>query len=55
MPSPPTSRRVRYEFECERCGWKGTAPVLDAHLNAFCPACGRPAEFAEVLKRRRER
>jgi uncharacterized paraquat-inducible protein A len=46
---------VAYEFACTSCGWQGTQPTLDAHLNAWCPTCGRPAEFAEVLRLRAER
>jgi len=42
-----------FEFECPACAWKGTAPTFDAHLNPWCPACGKPAEFAEVLRVRR--
>lgn len=32
------------------CGWRGTEPVFDAHLAAFCPRCGRPAEFEAVAR-----
>lgn len=42
-----------YEFECGSCGWKGTEPTFDAHLNPWCPTCGRPAEFAEILRMKR--
>lgn len=44
---------VAFDFTCERCGWSGTDPVLDAHLNAFCRACGKPAEFTEVVRARK--
>lgn len=44
-----------FEFVCETCGWEGTDPTLDAHLNAFCPRCGRMAEFKEVVARRKTR
>lgn len=43
------------EFACEYCGWTGTAPVTDAHLNPFCPTCGKPADFAEIVRMRQER
>lgn len=46
---------VAFEFECPYCGWTGTQPTLDAHLNPWCPKCGKPAEFAELLRMRRER
>lgn len=63
MPTRPQNvdapRRARagvaFVFECPYCGWKGTQPVLDAHLHAFCPTCGKPAEFEEVLRLRRAR
>jgi uncharacterized paraquat-inducible protein A len=42
-----------FTFECEKCGWVGTDPTLDAHLHAFCPRCGRPAEFQEILRLRK--
>lgn len=46
---------MAFEFECAYCAWKGTAPTLDAHANAWCPRCGKPAEFAEVLRMRRDK
>ncbi len=46
---------MTYQFACERCGWEGTQPTLDAHLNPWCPKCGKPAEFAEVLALRRQK
>jgi predicted RNA-binding Zn-ribbon protein involved in translation (DUF1610 family) len=45
---------VAYEFACTSCGWSGTQPTLDAHFNAWCPKCGRLAEFAEILRKRAE-
>jgi hypothetical protein len=45
---------VAFAFECSYCGWTGTQPTLDAHLNPWCPACGKPAEFAEIARLRRE-
>ena len=44
---------MQFDFACERCGWTGTKPVLDAHANPWCPSCGKPAEFADVLRARR--
>lgn len=41
-----------YEFACAYCKWEGTDPQLDAHLHAWCPRCGKPAEFAEILRMR---
>ncbi len=38
------------EFLCESCGWEGTEPDLDPHLNAFCPKCGHPAEFRALVE-----
>jgi hypothetical protein len=43
---------MAFEFECS-CGWRGTDPSFDAHLNAWCPRCGKPAEFSELAKMRR--
>ncbi|MHB8604734.1 MAG: hypothetical protein ACYDCK_05715 [Thermoplasmatota archaeon] len=43
------------DFVCEHCGWAGTAPTLDAHLNPWCPRCGKPAEFKAVVEARRKR
>lgn len=43
------------EFVCEGCAWEGSDPVLDAHLFAWCPRCGRLAEFKELVARRRAR
>lgn len=43
---------MAFHFTCTACGWEGTQPTLDAHLNPWCPRCGRPAEFTEVLKAR---
>ncbi len=43
------------EFACEGCGWTGTEPVTDAHLNAFCPTCGRMADFAAFVRERAEK
>ncbi|HET6403837.1 MAG TPA: hypothetical protein VFH78_04265 [Candidatus Thermoplasmatota archaeon] len=42
-----------FDFECRSCGWSGTRPVLDAHLNPWCPTCGRPAEFGAIARMRR--
>jgi ribosomal protein S27AE len=44
-----------FEFECGYCGWTGTDPTTDAHLNPWCPKCGKPAEFAEIARLRREK
>lgn len=55
IPEAPIPAAMQYEFECPHCGWTGTQPTLDAHLNPFCPVCGKPAEFAEVLRVRREK
>lgn len=33
-----------YEYVCA-CGWEGTEPTFDAHFNAWCPRCGKPADF----------
>lgn len=44
---------VAFDFECPYCGWTGTSPTFDAHLNPFCPRCAKPAEFAEVLRVKR--
>lgn len=44
-----------FEFVCEGCAWEGTEPVLDAHMFTWCPRCGRPAEFKEIVARRRAR
>ncbi|HVM45565.1 MAG TPA: hypothetical protein VM582_06480 [Candidatus Thermoplasmatota archaeon] len=41
---------TRFEFACRSCKWMGTQPELDAHLNAWCPKCGKPAEFADILR-----
>lgn len=43
---------MTFDFVCISCKWEGTQPVLDAHANPFCPRCGRPAEFAEIVKMR---
>lgn len=55
MRGPRLARLVAYSFECPFCGWKGTQPTFDAHLNAWCPTCGKPAEFEELLRARREK
>ena len=52
---PAVTVALAFSFECSYCGWTGTQPTLDAHLNPWCPACGKPAEFAEVARLRRER
>jgi hypothetical protein len=49
----PWAGPLPYDFTCTACGWEGTQPVLDAHLNPWCPACGKPVEFTEVLRYRR--
>ncbi|HEX2022448.1 MAG TPA: hypothetical protein VHH36_07025 [Candidatus Thermoplasmatota archaeon] len=46
---------MAFVFECPFCAWKGPDPALDAHLNPWCPKCGKPAEFEEVLRMRRQR
>lgn len=43
---------MAFEFGCAKCGWVGTSPTFDAHLNPWCPKCGRPAEFTEILRLR---
>lgn len=50
QPRPPVPVDDPIEFVCEPCGWEGTEPDLDPHLNAFCPDCGRPAEFRALLE-----
>jgi uncharacterized paraquat-inducible protein A len=46
---------VPFDFTCEHCGWEGADPTLDAHSNAWCPRCGKPAEFTEIVKLRKKR
>ena len=43
---------MTFDFVCVYCRWEGTNPTLDAHLNAYCPLCGKPAEFREVAIKR---
>lgn len=43
-----------YDFVCEFCGWEGTEPTLDPHLQPFCPKCGKPAEFKAIAEMRRK-
>jgi phage FluMu protein Com len=33
-----------FQFRCRFCGWQGADATLDAHLNAFCPQCGKFAD-----------
>lgn len=46
---------MSYEFACRACGWLGKDPTLDAHLNAWCPRCGKLADFAEIVRMRDEK
>ncbi|MFQ5918726.1 MAG: zinc ribbon domain-containing protein [Thermoplasmata archaeon] len=39
------------DFVCPFCDWEGTDPVTDAHMNAFCPKCGRPVQFKAFYKK----
>ncbi|MEE9173778.1 MAG: hypothetical protein V3U30_02240 [Thermoplasmata archaeon] len=39
------------DFICPFCDWEGTEPVTDAHMNAFCPECGRPVQFKAFYKK----
>jgi predicted RNA-binding Zn-ribbon protein involved in translation (DUF1610 family) len=43
---------TKFEFACRACGWSGTEPTLDAHLNPWCPKCGRLADFADIIRMR---
>lgn len=33
-----------FRFRCRFCAWEGEEVVLDAHLNAWCPRCGKFAD-----------
>ena len=39
-----------FSFKCRFCGWEGAGVTLDAHLNTYCPECGKFAD--PVLPRR---
>ena len=41
-----------FDFLCSACKWTGTQPTLDAHLNPWCPKCGRPVEFGDIVRMR---
>lgn len=46
---------MSFDFLCSACKWTGTQPVLDAHVNPWCPRCGRPVEFADIAKMREKK
>jgi len=33
-----------FTFRCRFCSWEGQDAVLDAHLNVWCPRCGKFAD-----------
>jgi phage FluMu protein Com len=35
---------VDFRFRCRFCAWEGADATLDAHLNAYCPRCGKFAD-----------
>lgn len=37
-----------YELVCPYCEWEGRDADFDAHMNAFCPDCGRPVQFKDL-------
>lgn len=40
------------DLVCPYCDWEGTNPTFDAHMNPFCPQCGRPVQLKELYRKR---
>lgn len=43
-PCAPVAAPPGFRFRCRFCSWEGQGVVLDAHLNAYCPTCGKFAD-----------
>ncbi len=46
---------MMFELVCPYCGWEGTMPTFDAHMNPFCPMCERPVQFKDLFKKKMKR
>lgn len=47
-----SGRDLGFDFVCIACKWEGRDPEVDAHLNPWCPRCGKPVEFTAIAKLR---